>query len=816
MMTNPSIESVKPDKPDKADRITNHEFLKAVYGDLPDYVRGMIVSSKGNPNHSQKAGFWKAKAWRNSVTIRDDYNNYFTVSAFNPDENDQYKRQKKYFSAMYAIVLDDIGTKILIDLVDLEPSWKIETSSGNYQYGYILKDPITDLKTADNLVSAIIAAGLCDPGSSGPCARLARLPVGINGKHNPAFMCRLTSWKPELRYNFDDLAKGLSLNLETREKKAGKSDKTDKAPYPEQIYTPCPDENPVLAELKSRGLYKREIDTGKHDVTCPWVDEHTDAVDGGTAYFEPGEYNPFGGFKCHHGHCAGRNIHTLLEHLDISASFAGMRPVIRVVSGELHNTVNFAERELAKTGNHYQYGGLIVTIAEDKTTQEIVIKEMKPAALDAALARCAIWEGYDGRGKKIVKKDVPPRVISALAAAEYKHLPLLRGLAHQPYLFNGNVINKSGYNPETGMYGAYDERDFNISDFPSKADAGTGLELLSGLLKEFPFANEHDRSAALSALLTASIRSSLNLAPMYHVRAPEISSGKSFLCEITASIASSAVATPAPFPQNDEECRKHLFSSLKKCPAVIIFDNLTSDIPAHNSFCTILTSPFLSDRILGVSQMASVSTRTLFLSNGNNVGPIQDMTRRCNVINLDPACEMPASRTFKNPNLLSDLRHNRALYVSAALTIIQAWINAGCPKTDCKPIASYTEWSDLCRQPLLWLGLPDPAINMFNTMSDDPEREFLGRILRVWRNLYGNAPMKVSAFVTTVITGCDDFETDDIKDILMEIAGDRNGINNTRFGRWVKRNEGKIVNGFRFNRATVNTNTALWRVEEVK
>lgn len=808
-MTNLSTEAVRTDKTDKPYSITNQEFLHTIYGDLPDSVRGMIVSSKGNPNHKIK-GFWNAQPLFSSTAISVSNNNYFTVSAFHPDENGQYQRQKKRFAGMYVIVLDDIGRKILADLVGLEPSWIIETSSGNYQYGYILKSPITDEKIADNLMKAVIAAGLCDPGADGPCARLARLPIGVNGKHDPSFQCHLTSWKPDLRYDVDDLVKGLSLNLEANRKK------TSLAPYPEQIYTPCPPENPVLAALKSRGLYKREINTGKHDVTCPWVDEHTDTVNDGTAYFEPSDQTPYGGFKCHHGHCKDRNIHALLEYLDIPMSFAGMKSVIRVASGQLHNIVNFAEQELAKTGRYYQCGGLIVTVTEDKTTQEIAIKDMK-SAMDAALASCAIWEGYDGRSKNIIRKDVPPRVISALAGAtEYKYLPLLRGLTHQPYLFNRKVINKAGYNPETGMYGAYNEGNFNISDFPSRADAETALTLLRKLLEEFSFDVEQDEAAALSAILTAAIRSSLDLSPMYHVRAPEISSGKSFLCEIIAIFASSAIATPAPFPQNDEECRKHLFSSLKKCPAVIIFDNLTSDIAPHNSFCTLLTSPFLTDRILGVSQTATVSTRTLFLSNGNNVGPIQDMTRRCNVINLDPKHEMPATRTFKNPHLLLNMRKNRATYVSAALTIIQAWINANSPKADCKPIATYTEWSDLCRQPLLWLGLPDPATNMFNSMSDDPEREYLGRVLKAWRDQYSNAPTKISTFVTAILTNCADFDTDDIKDILTEIAGDRNGINNTRFGRWIKRNAGKIVNGLKFTRASVSMNAALWRVEEVK
>ena len=216
-----------------------------------------------------------------------------------------------------------------------------------------------------------------------------------------------------------------------------------------------------------------------------------------------------------------------------------------------------------------------------------------------------------------------------------------------------------------------------------------------------------------------------------------MSSGKTFLCMVISLIASNSVPTAVPFPKTDDECRKQLFSVLMRSPAVVMFDNLTSDIVAYDSFCSVLTTPHINDRILGVSKTTTVSTRTLFLSSGNNVVPIQDMTRRCNVINLDPACETPATRNFKNPDLLSDLQQNRAKYVSAALTVIRGWVAAGRPKTECKTIASYGEWSDYCRQTLMWLGLPDPASNMFKLMNEDPERDRLGVVLSVWHGLFG-------------------------------------------------------------------------------
>ena len=79
-------------------------------------------------------------------------------------------------------MLDDVGTKVPDErLGDIEPTWRIETSPGNYQVGIALTEPLTDAAKATELQQAIIEAGLCDPGAGG-LNRWARLPNGINGK----------------------------------------------------------------------------------------------------------------------------------------------------------------------------------------------------------------------------------------------------------------------------------------------------------------------------------------------------------------------------------------------------------------------------------------------------------------------------------------------------------------------------------------------------------------------------------------------------------------------------------------------------------
>jgi hypothetical protein len=534
-------------------------------------------------------------------------------------------------------------------------------------------------------------------------------------------------------------------------------------------------------------------------------------VNGGTAYFEPDDNWPIGGFKCLHGHCATRHIRDLLRFVDVDVSAARMKPTIRIMAGEIHRVVDAAERALAHSRRHYQRGGLIVTVITDPGSRETRVQEISSPTLVRALAGAATWERFDARTANWVRTDPPARhAVVLFESTRYQYLPVLRGLTRQPYLRpDGSLMMAAGYDPTTGMFGEFDTREFSIPESPSRAEAQAALALLKDLLTEFSFAHDTDLAAALAAMLTAAVRPSLTHAPMIHARAHMVGSGKSYLCELITAFATPQRGTPTTFPGDDDECRKLLLAELLRAPAVIEFDNLTGDLVAHKSLCTALTSEFMSGRILGVSKTASVSTRALFLSSGNNVGPVQDMSRRCITIHLDPGCEIPSARSFRRPELVREVLCERGGFVAAALTIVRAWIVAGRPKGDCKSMAGYGDWSDLCRQPLLWLGLADPTHSMFEAMAEDPDRETLDRLLTGWQSAFGKSPAMVRDAVRVSALGVDHAE---LREVLHDIANERGEINRHRLGRWIRRHAGQIVDGRRFVRASGNRSAVAWRV----
>ena len=793
----------------------NTEFLQAVFAGLTEPHRPFVLGFDGKPKE-RKA--WGGNPWQAGKTSTENpsLNWYFTLATYAPD--DGYHRQEKHCAGVFGVMLDDVGTKALPleRLAACPPSIVIETSPGNYQATYLFDEVQTDLGRVKALNQSMVEAGMCDPGAKSPPTRWGRLPFASNGKTEPAFECKLVEFHPERRYTIDEIVERLELAppIEARKKTPGrKAAAIDR--NADGVYVPRPDENEVIAALKKRGLYKQPLGSGKHDITCPWVHEHTDQHDHGSAYFEPSDLYPVGGFKCQHSHGDKYRIGALLEHLAVTFQAAKHRPTIKVEAGELHRIVDAAEAVLAESARYYQRGGLIVSVNTAPESGATSIKPVSQPALVRALSGCASWLRYDARAEDFVTSDPPARHVQVLFDSErYEHLPALTGIARQPHLrADGSLVREAGFDAATGLFGVFDARLFDVPAKPTRQQALQALAELRALLTEFAFASPADEAAALAGILTAAIRPSLPAAPMFHIKAPQIASGKSYLSGIISAFAGPGTPSAVAFPTSDEECQKQLLALLLEAPSVVVFDNLTGDLIPFKSLCSALTEEFLTGRILGVSKTATVGTRALFLSSGNNVQPVKDMARRCITVSLDPQVETPATRQFSG-DPLQVVRNERERYAALALTVIRAWIESGEAHINCKPLASYSQWGAWVRQPLLWLGLPDPAERVFEQLAQDPDRETLGRLLAAWHRVHGNRPAMIREAVSAAETGFAE-EAKNLREVLLEVAEERGEINRRRLGRWIARHQGRIVDGLRFVRASGTTSAERWAAESV-
>jgi len=263
------------------------------------------------------------------------------------------------------------------------------------------------------------------------------------------------------------------------------------------------------------------------------------------------------------------------------------------------------------------------------------------------------------------------------------------------------------------------------------------------------------------------------------------------------------------YPPTAEEASKAMLAALLQGPPVIAFDDMQTDWKPYAVMNRALTAESITERVLGVSRSATVSTRTLILGTGNNVSPVADMSRRVVTIRLDARIENPAMRSF-NGRPVDELKANRGRFVSHVLTIIRAWIEAGKPKADVPDIASYDGlWNDLCRQPLIWLGEPDPATSLMNQVRNDPYLEPLGDLLQAWHACLGER----SITLRNLISATD--KCPELEEALEDLpAMERDRMNRSKLGWYFKRNVQRIVGGLELRHGDSSERNS-WRVVRV-
>jgi hypothetical protein len=290
--------------------ISNNEFLTALFGnDAPwVHVTGFPYDPSNIPEGKHLIA-WMGDYY-SRYNLQPNTNQYFTISNFYCDDQDQARRRKVLFRHTPVIVLDDVKEKLsMVEVSKLpSPSWVLETSPGSEQWGYILDTPCTDRAQVENLLDGLVANGLApdgkDPGMKG-VTRYVRLPEGVNNKASKLvdglpFQCNITVWQPFSRVTIEQLAApfAVDLNAPRRESRVDGAAAITDHPLiniPEIIH---------IKEVRSDGRF---------DITCPWVNNHTDGDDSGSAVFTNADGSI--GFKCHHGSCHHHTGRDLLEFI---------------------------------------------------------------------------------------------------------------------------------------------------------------------------------------------------------------------------------------------------------------------------------------------------------------------------------------------------------------------------------------------------------------------------------------------------------------------------------------------------------------------
>lgn len=267
--------------------ITIQQFLEDIFGPLAE---DEVIAISQRP---EKGGSWGVAPWRGKRTvIQTNAATYFCISTLRKEE--PLRRLVTNVVRSPLLVLDDIGTKIPLKKMKgcPAPHYTLQTSKGNWQWGYFLKDVTPEQLEA--LIEALIEGGFTDPGARS-VHRLVRLPGSVNFKHGEPFTATFGDYFPDDdRYGYAELCELFKVTpREPGKLRGGKTafhgETTDDLKF---------------TWISDRGMaWGPPNEDGWAPIECPWADEHTDGRR--DAKWAMGVGNT-GRFFCFHAACQGR------------------------------------------------------------------------------------------------------------------------------------------------------------------------------------------------------------------------------------------------------------------------------------------------------------------------------------------------------------------------------------------------------------------------------------------------------------------------------------------------------------------------------
>ncbi|WEO63545.1 hypothetical protein [Rhizobium rhizogenes] len=503
------------------------------------------------------------------------------------------------------------------------------------------------------------------------------------------------------------------------------------------------------------------------------------------------------------------------------------RPVIQHVDCELPNIVTMAADAATNAGAElYARGTSLVrpvTIHSATASRGIkrsegstVLVPVEKSSLVEILTGLIDFRRYDARKDDWKQVACPPIIAETMLARRGDWpFPQLSAVVSAPTMRpDGTILNAPGFDLDTGILFATELTWPKVPDRPTIDDAKAAIVLLRDLISSFPFVSPSDHAAALSMIFTALVRPCLASAPMFGVNAPTPGTGKSKLVDIAAVLSTGQSASVLSATREEAEMQKQIGAALMAGDPFITIDNI--EYPLRSEFlCQTLTQGHVTVRVLGESRTMKLPTGSTFCATGNSLRFAGDLTRRVVLINLDAGIERPEERVFKT-DVVAVAKARRVELVIAALTILRAFLVHRGPKI-VPALGSFESWSNLVRSALMWVGEADPLSNSEKVRENDPERERTSAILFALPAGEDWTAADIGRMLQhDRERGADLRRHEALADALAEFT-ERNGqFNAVRFGHFLRKHAGRIVDGRRIVNCGIDRkNVVLWTIDDL-
>ncbi len=365
----------------------------------------------------------------------------------------------------------------------------------------------------------------------------------------------------------------------------------------------------------------------------------------------------------------------------------------------------------------------------------------------------------------------------------------LTGIVEHPYLsLDFKVKQRQGYDPETGLFSAMNNKMKLARMSPKEAYEYLANEVFD----EFPFDAELDRACAVGALLSAVQRpiiSGNNGMPGFAMVSPKPSSGKTTLVQLISHAVLNRPAAATSWSDNDEEMGKHLLSILREGHAMVLFDNIPKGGAIDsNELAKAMTSGTYSKRKLGENETETVPSNVLWLFTGNNIVFKGDYTTRMCACKIVPNMEHPEARTFDRKDIGAWASKNRNKILSAAISIIYSGRNRKPKKGD--PCSRFPLWDKMVMLPLLDASGKDiTGVFRRNAIENDDHGDKITLLRELFKE-FGIKEFKTKEVIEVISgyndTGAMDSSGQGLKDAIIELFDTKATESTKSLGRKLK------------------------------
>lgn len=323
--------------------------------------------------------------------------------------------------------------------------------------------------------------------------------------------------------------------------------------------------------------------------------------------------------------------------------------------------------------------GKVVVSAQRGMTGTLVLEPVRPSAarsLFEGYAQFLAWRAGK-TGAPVLKPSIIPEetaraFLDCQAATEM--LPTITGIVNCPVIVetsDGLKVCPRGFSEETGLLIVQGDR-------PHDVPLAEAVESLLGLLSEFHFQSEGDKSRAVASLITPGLRMG-NLirchVPADVAEADKSQSGKTYRQKVNAAIYGERPALVPLKTRGVGGVDESLFEKLVNGRPFVQFDNYRGalDSPVLEAFLTAEGS--FPCRIPGLREIEVDPSRFFILLTSNGVETTRDFANRSSII-----------RIFKRDGVqfrdsLGDVIKRQPYFLGCVFAVIREWHRQGKPRT---------------------------------------------------------------------------------------------------------------------------------------